>query len=60
MLTVTSEDICCSIPNVEFDIIKVMQLYNAFVVSDVCNPSLCVIPFRTEIACVAGVERGRG
>ena len=26
------------------------QLYNAFVISDVCNPSLCVIPFKTEMA----------
>ena len=26
------------------------QLYNAFVISDVCNRSLCVIPFKTEMA----------
>ena len=26
------------------------QLYNAFVISDVCNRSLCVIPFKTETA----------
>ena len=26
------------------------QLYNAFVISDVCKRSLCVIPFKTEIA----------
>ena len=33
------------IRNVKFDIIKVS--YNAFVISDVCNRSLCVIPFVT-------------
>ena len=26
------------------------QLYSAFVISDLCNPSLCVIPFKTEMA----------
>ena len=26
------------------------QLYNAFVISDVCNRSLCVIPFKTDMA----------
>ena len=26
------------------------QLYNAFVISDVRNRSLCVIPFKTEMA----------
>ena len=26
------------------------QLYNAFVISDVCNRSLCVIPFKTGMA----------
>ena len=26
------------------------QLYTAFVISDVCNRSLCVIPFKTEMA----------
>jgi len=26
------------------------QLYNAFVISDLCNRSLCVIPFKTEMA----------
>ena len=26
------------------------QLYNAFVISDVCNRSLCVIQFKTEMA----------
>ena len=26
------------------------QLYNAFVISDVCNSSLCVIPFKTKMA----------
>ena len=26
------------------------QLYNAFVISDVCNRSWCVIPFKTETA----------
>ena len=26
------------------------QLYNAFVISDVCNRSLCVIPSKTEMA----------
>ena len=26
------------------------QLYNAFVIPDVCNRSLCVIPFKTEMA----------
>ena len=26
------------------------QLYNAFIISDVCNRSLCVIPFETEMA----------
>ena len=25
------------------------QLYKAFVISDVCNRSLCVIPFKTEV-----------
>ena len=27
-----------------------VSLYNAFVISDVCNRSLCVIPFKTEMA----------
>ena len=26
------------------------QLYNAFVTSDVCYRSLCVIPFKTDMA----------
>ena len=26
------------------------QLYNAFVISDGCNRSFCVIPFKTEMA----------
>ena len=26
------------------------QLYNAFLISDVCNRSLCVIPFKTKMA----------
>ena len=26
------------------------QLYNSFVISDVCKRSLCVIPFKTEMA----------
>ena len=28
---------------------KKSQLYNALVISEVCNPSLCVIPFKTEM-----------
>ena len=48
MLTVTSEDVCCSIPNVEFDIIKVsytMRLLFLMFVTPVC-----VIPFKTGMA----------
>ena len=26
------------------------QLYNAFVISDVCYRSLCVTPFKTDVA----------
>ena len=49
MLTVTSEDVCLKHAKRQVRYYK-SQLYNAFVISDVCNRSLCVIPFKTEMA----------
>ena len=48
MLKVTSEDVCWSIRNVKFDIIKVS--YTMRLSSDVCYRSLCVTPFKTDVA----------
>ena len=44
MLTVTSKR--CMLRHTK----RQFQLYNAFVISDVCKRSLCVVRFKTEMA----------
>ena len=48
MLTVTSEDVYNMLKHTKRQVrYYKSQLYNAFVISDVCNRgSLCVIPFK--------------